>query len=181
MPLQTISADLLRKRFAAFLPNAEFLGAEECHGGHINRTFFVDAAVYGQKRRFVLQSVNKNVFKNYAGVMENVFRISAHLGQKSLDVGSDDPTRDHIHFIRTADGGMGVDGTVGFWRLYRYIGGAEGRRTFRLRACGRRFLHSTTPASGSPISKRPPETTRLGVSPRSDATSRPFSSSVPRR
>ncbi len=125
--MEEISETLLRRRFAAFLPNAEFLRSEECRGGHINRTFFVDARVYGRERRFVLQSVNKNVFKNYAGVMENVFRISAHLGSKSLDVGSDDPTRDHIHFLRTADGGMGVDGSIGFWRLYRYIGGAEGR------------------------------------------------------
>ena len=42
-----ISDTRLRERFAAFFPDAEFLGAVECMGGHINRTFFVDAVVLG--------------------------------------------------------------------------------------------------------------------------------------
>ncbi len=122
-----LSDSRLRERFAAFLPDAEFLGSVECRGGHINRTFFVDAAVGGAMRRFVLQCVNKNVFRNYKSLMENVFRISEHLGRKSSESRNPDSERDHIHFIRAADGGYGVDGEFGFWRLYRFIDRAEGR------------------------------------------------------
>ena len=127
MPDQ-IPESRLRDVFSEFLPDASFRRSEQYHGGHINRTFFVDAeAPDGSPERYVLQSVNKHVFVNYTGVMVNVMRISEHLSRKGAELGSADPERDHLHYLRTSHGSMGIDAPEGFWRLYRYIGRAEGR------------------------------------------------------
>ena len=124
----SISESRLREIFSAFLPDASFRRADQYFGGHINRTFFVDAALPGgEPARYVLQSVNKHVFTNYTGLMVNVMRISEHLARKSEELGSADPERDHLHFLRTVNGTMGIDAPEGYWRLYRYIDRAEGR------------------------------------------------------
>ena len=128
MPSDPISAARLREVFSDFLPDAEVLRIEQYFGGHINRTYFVDAAgPRGETGRFVLQSVNKHVFRNYRGLMENVMRISEHLARKSAENPWPDAVRDHLHFVRTRDGAFGLDAPEGFWRLYRYIGHASGR------------------------------------------------------
>ena len=114
--------------FSAFLPGAGIFRAAQYFGGHINRTFFVEAAAPGARSsRFVLQSINKHVFPNYLGLMDNVFRISDHLARKSREAGNGPDARDHLHFIRTADGAPGLDGPEGYWRLYRCIDRAKGR------------------------------------------------------
>ena len=119
----------LREIFSRFFPDAETFHADQYFGGHINRTFFVDAAAPGAAScRFVLQCINKHVFTNYMGVMENVLRISEHLCRKSRENPGPDEGRDYLHFLRTTDGAPGVDaGEEGFWRLYRCIEHAEGR------------------------------------------------------
>jgi len=125
---EPLSSARLRKLFAAFLPDASFRRADQYFGGHINSTFFIDAAVPGIGRaRYVLQGVNKHVFQNFTGLMDNVMRISEHLARKSAEAPGPDADRNHLHFLRTADGALGVDEPDSFWRLYRYIGNAEGR------------------------------------------------------
>ena len=124
----SISESRLREIFSGFLPDASFRRADLYFGGHINHTFFVDAAMPGgEPARYVLQSVNKHVFENYAGLMKNVMRISEHLARKSEELGSTDSARDHLHFLRTVNGTMGIDAPEGYWRLYRFIDRAEGR------------------------------------------------------
>lgn len=126
--LDKITEDRLREIFLAFLPDYAFRRYEQYLGGHINRTYFVDAeAPDGRPARYVLQSVNKHVFANYEGLMVNVMRISEHLARKNEELGSPDPERNHLHFVRTSNGTMGVDAPEGFWRLYRFIPRAEGR------------------------------------------------------
>lgn len=129
MPTKTISDSRLREVFARFFPDAASFSSEPYFGGHINRTFFVDAAPSpgAPSARFVLQAVNKHVFRDYRGLMDNVLRISEHLAGKSRVDPGPDPARDHLHFFRTADGACGVDAEEGFWRVYRYIPRAEGR------------------------------------------------------
>lgn len=114
----------LKTIFAKFNSTYTVVKTEQYHGGHINRTYFVETEAPGHitHGRYILQCVNTFVFPNIERLMDNVFRISEHLERNSKD------PRDYLHFYRTADGGYGVpDGPEGFWRLYRYIGDAVGR------------------------------------------------------
>ena len=122
-PLETI-----RNVFSAFYPGAPLLHCAQNLGGHINQTYFVESTRRADGcRLFVLQCVNKHVFPNVLGLMDNVMRISEHLERKSLADPAADHKRDHLHYLRTADGALGVDMDAGFWRMYRFIPHAEGR------------------------------------------------------
>ncbi len=51
------------------------------HGtGHINDTYRVECHGAGAPMRYVLQHINRNVFRNPAAVMQNIQRVTAHLG-----------------------------------------------------------------------------------------------------
>ena len=83
--------------------------------GHINNTFRVTTQSGAQ---YVLQKINKYVFKNPIWVMANVSAVTNYLRQRV-----DDP-RTTLHFIPTKDGQYyykDLDGE--FWRMYDFVGG----------------------------------------------------------
>ena len=124
----THSLETIRSAFDAFFPGAPVLRVAQNLGGHINQTYFVETTRRKDGcRLFVLQCLNKHVFPDVLGLMDNVMRISEHLEKKSLADPAADRKRDHLHYLHTADGRLGVDAAAGFWRLYRFIPHAEGR------------------------------------------------------
>ena len=90
----------------------------ECHAfghGHINNTFCVTTDT-GAK--YVLQRINKYVFKNPIRVMANTSSVTNYLRQRVED------PRMTLHFIPAKDGRYyhkGCDGE--FWRMYDFVGG----------------------------------------------------------
>ena len=69
--------------------------------GHINETY----AVYtpgenGDELSYVLQRVNSNVFKDPAGVMENIFGVTEYLRNVIREEGGD-PDRETLAYIKT--------------------------------------------------------------------------------
>ena len=94
------------------------VSVEECRRGHINSTFFITDS-NGDK--YVLQRINTAVFKNPAGLMDNVFGVTEHL-RKKLSAAGADPERGTLRFIPCRDGSRFYDGgAAGAWRVYRYI------------------------------------------------------------
>ena len=67
--------------------------------GNINSTFKVDA----EGAKYILQKINKYVFKNPEEVMQNIRRVSRHLEKKVLLEGGE-PTVEVLHPIGTLDG-----------------------------------------------------------------------------
>lgn len=100
----------------------------ECAGvlpygcGHINDTY----AVYfqypeGEGKRYILQKINKNVFKKPNELMHNITGITSYL-RKSIQSHGGDPDRETLNLIKTADGqDFFIDEKEEYWRCYQFI------------------------------------------------------------
>lgn len=103
------------------------IGSIEAHGnGHINDTFLVTCRLAeGKTRRYILQRMNQEVFKNPKELMENVTGVTTFLQNKIRENGGD-PEREALNVILLKDGGsywQEEDNT--FWRVYRFVEGAD--------------------------------------------------------
>lgn len=85
--------------------------------GHINDTFYLicDEAD-GSESKYVIQAVNRNVFKNPRQVMDNIEKVTKHLKQKidnPREVLSLIPTHNHNCYY--------IDKHKNCWRMYQFI------------------------------------------------------------
>ena len=85
------------------------LKISEINTGHINKTYLVDC----RAGKYILQSLNRNVFKNPDTVMNNIERIEKAFSE------SDEKTIAVPHYL-TADGKSFVEVGGEVWRLYEY-------------------------------------------------------------
>jgi Phosphotransferase enzyme family len=104
----------------------DFLSAEPHGNGHINDTYCVVFDQGGARVRYIFQRINLNIFKHPVALMENIGRVTAHLGEKSIM--EQDRGRRVLTLILTRDGHSSHCDTRGnYWRVYLFI---EGARTF---------------------------------------------------
>ncbi len=75
--------------------------------GHINKTLIVQTDV----RRYVLQQMNSNVFKNISGLMENIFSVTEYLYSLGVETQRFIKTKDNKNFLEKD----------GFFRMYEYV------------------------------------------------------------
>lgn len=100
--------------------------------GHINDTFLVTTALPAGQRRFVLQRINHQVFRQPDLLMENVERVCAHAQSKLRAAGAPDAHRRALRLIPTRGGkAWQVDQDGNRWRCYDFIGGATGHDVVR--------------------------------------------------
>jgi hypothetical protein len=98
----------------------EFVSADPYGSGHINDTYLATYNVGGTIVRYIHQRVNHNIFKNVPALMENIERVTKHIGAKLG--GSKDWSRQTLTIIPARDGKAfhkDVDGN--FWRTYIFI------------------------------------------------------------
>ena len=109
-----------------FLIDGDFAGAVPHGNGHINDTYCMTFQHAGVPRRFILQRINHTVFKNPPALMENIHRVTAHLGLQIR--GEIDAERRVLTLIPTHHGGVfHVDACGNYWRTYVFI---ERSRTY---------------------------------------------------
>lgn len=115
--IQKISSQFqLRGKVVAFSPYGS---------GHINDTYKVDVLQGGVPVSYIIQRVNSNIFPNVDKLMENIQRVTGHLGSKILARGGD-PTRETLTLIPTHDGACYYrDNDGNCWRAYIFIAGAK--------------------------------------------------------
>ena len=81
-------------------------------GGHINDTFLLET---DQKIRYILQKINKNVFKEPLHVVNNIEKLLNHfigIGQDSLKTF---PAKDGENYV--------LDSSEDYWRMYNFVDG----------------------------------------------------------
>jgi len=109
-----------------FQLHGEFVSAAPYGNGHINDTYCVVCDQGGTRVRYIFQRINHNIFKNPVALMENIWRVTEHLGHKMA--GKPEPTRRVLTLIPTHDNQPYYrDPDGNHWRVYIFI---EKARTF---------------------------------------------------
>ena len=103
---------------AAFDFGKKISAVTECKFGHINSTFFVDC----KGDRFVLQRINKSVFRDPPKLMENLVGVTDHIRRK-LALSGGDVQNGTMQFVKSGDRFYCVDDEGEYWRAYRFVDG----------------------------------------------------------
>lgn len=89
--------------------------------GHINDTYRLTCQTEEGIKHFILQKMNKNVFKNPVELMENVKGITTWLKRKILENGGD-VERETLNVLETREGRpYYLDSQGEYWRAYLFI------------------------------------------------------------
>lgn len=98
------------------------LSIEPFGNGHINDTFCITCKTDSGKSRFLLQRINKLVFKNPPLVMENFYRVTEHIKDKLIKNKIPDINRRTLSLIPTLNGSSYYqENNDNFWRLINFI------------------------------------------------------------
>lgn len=96
--------------------------------GYIHDTYLAVFDLNGKISRSILQKFNRSVFKEPFLVMENIVRVTDHLGKKLKSNYPDDWKRRTLSPLPTFEGSFCFQDHDGeFWRMYEFI---EGGATF---------------------------------------------------
>ena len=107
---------------ALFDIGGTYLGCKEIVSGNINSTFRVSFTRDGVLKEYILQKINKKVFKEPAKVMDNIIRVTDHIRTKVTQRG--ESTRTGViraFFSREDDHPYVIDDCGEYWRCYRFI------------------------------------------------------------
>ena len=114
----------MARRFA--LPQGE-ITAEPYGNGHINDTLCVCMKTQEGTRRYIMQRVNRYVFKRPEDVIANIARVTEYL-RGIIAAEGGDPARETLTLVPTADGKLfAYDEDGELWRMYLFIEGTISR------------------------------------------------------
>lgn len=111
----------LYRILSSYFPEGRVKTIESCGNGHINDTFLVYLEIKGALRHYILQKINRNVFKKPEEVMDNVIKVTEHL-RRRIGTRGGDPDRETLSLIRNTAGEYSyTDERSDCWRVYNYI------------------------------------------------------------
>lgn len=105
---------------------ASLLTALPYGSGHINDTLELVVDQAGAPLRYILQRINKRIFKNPSALMENIGRVTAHVARQLVEYY--DASRRALTLVPTRTGALCAQDDHGdYWRIYLFI---EKARTY---------------------------------------------------
>lgn len=117
--------DASRQELLEVISNFDFGGELEEVGifgnGHINETYQVVFFTGNGKKRYILQKMNKQIFQDPVGLMENISGVTSWLRKKILENGGD-AERETLNIVNDRAGApYFVDKEGEYWRAYLFI------------------------------------------------------------
>lgn len=117
--------DDFRRICSKFALYGDFLVAVPFGGGHVNDTFQLTFDQGGVRLHYVLQRINRNVFRKPEQVMENMDRVTRHLLAK-IHAGKAETRKRTIRLLRTfANQPCVTDERGDVWRAYIFVENAR--------------------------------------------------------
>lgn len=102
----------------------EFVAGEEIQSGHINSTYRASyQQAEGDIRHYILQAINRHVFKDPYAVMRNVETVTRHINARVLLMDRDLGGQTLNLFPARVGGTWIEDGNGTIWRCYNFIEG----------------------------------------------------------
>jgi Ser/Thr protein kinase RdoA (MazF antagonist) len=123
-------SDELRAVGERFAIDGRFEAAQPFGHGHIHETYVSSWLHGGARTRYVHQNLDTGIFRDPAGVMDNIARVTAHLREALARRGVQDLERRVLCVVPARDGRFFStlpDGSV--WRTFRMVEGAVTRQT----------------------------------------------------
>lgn len=118
-----LSKEKIQEILAEFNFEGEIIATKYPFGeGHINDTILVKTKTEsGDEKRYIVQKINKVVFKKPDEVMANIASVTAFLRDKIVAEGGD-PERETLNITTTKEGALYyLDGDEEYWRCYPFI------------------------------------------------------------
>lgn len=88
--------------------------------GHINSTYIATFDYNGVIKKYTIQKINKNAFKNPPKVMENIVAVTTHIEQKISDKTDSDKRVLSVVFSKDNKPYF-IDDNGDYWRAYKFI------------------------------------------------------------
>lgn len=108
----------------AFQLDGEIVSCQRYGSGHINDTFLVVCKVAEGEKKYILQRMNNDIFKDIVGLMKNVSGVTEYL-KKIIIENNGDPERETLNLVPTKDGAFYYEDSVkSYWRVYKFVLGA---------------------------------------------------------
>ncbi len=110
---------------AAFDLRGQIRSCERYGSGHINDTFLLVCGEEGEDRRYILQRMNHQVFRDIPGLMQNIKGVTTFL-RHQIQKDQGEPDRETLNLVPTREGkDYYQDSSGNFWRMYLFIEGAS--------------------------------------------------------
>ena len=111
--------EIITEKFAV---EGNFVSAEPYGNGHINDTRLVRTKDKdGKIHEYILQRINKNVFREPEKLMQNYVNVTAFLRKKVILAGGD-PDREVVNVVQSREGkDFVIDNNGDYWRMILFV------------------------------------------------------------
>ncbi len=108
-----------------YFPNRTVEDAHAHGSGHINDTYATTMRDGEESKRYIFQRINRTIFRDVEGLMDNIARVTAHL-RKKADASPQDAHTRPLTLVPTRTGRFYHEAATGeAWRVYEFIENAQ--------------------------------------------------------